>query len=103
MLATTTAPAPTAAPAPEHHQPPLREGESNWSLFVKGLHYAIDQWTIIELALAHGFGGKNTPLKIQTLEFEIRPCPLLPTPTLGPSSLAFFHAALRQDLHLGQF
>jgi hypothetical protein len=86
MLATTTASAPTAAP--EHaHQPPLREGESNWSLFVKGLHYAIDQWTIIELALAHGFGGKNTPLKIQTLEFEIRPCPLPTPPSSSPGSL----------------
>jgi hypothetical protein len=39
---------------------------------VKGVHYAIDLWTIIELALAHGFGGKNTPQKVQTLEFEIR-------------------------------
>lgn len=70
---TSAAPIATAAPAApaEPLPPPLREGETNWSLFVKGVHYAIDLWTIIELALAHGFGGKNTPQKVQTLEFEL--------------------------------
>jgi len=58
--------------------PPLRPGETNWSLFAKGLHYTVNTWTIVELAIAHGFGGKSTPQKVQTMEEEICPPPPLP-------------------------
>lgn len=39
--------------------------------FERGVHYIIGTWTLVELAISHGFGGRQTAKKVDALETEL--------------------------------
>jgi len=47
----------------------MQQGEK--TQFEKGVHYIIGTWTLVELAISHGFGGRQTARKVELMESDL--------------------------------